>query len=79
MLLLQKKRIRMATAGRLTRTLRDMFLAVSAAYAHTIDNVSLFCLVAKAASLVGARRTGSPMNDVQLSVLPATISYLQLM
>jgi len=52
-------------------TLRYMLLAVTAAYAHAIDNVSLFCFIAKPASLVGARWARSPVDDVQLAIFPA--------
>ena len=53
------------------RTLGDVLLAVTAADADAVDNVALLSLVAKTASLVGARRAGGTVNDVQLAVLPA--------
>ena len=55
-----------------------MLLTITAAYAHTIDNVSLFCFVAKPPSLVGARRARSPVDDIQLAVLPAAVPHPRL-
>ena len=52
-------------------TLGDRLLPVTTADTNTIDNISLLSLVAKTASLVGARRAGGTVNDVQLAVLPA--------
>jgi hypothetical protein len=37
---------------RIAGTLGDMLLAVTAAYTHTIDNISLLCFVSKPASLI---------------------------
>ena len=53
------------------RTLRDRLLAVATADADTVDNITLLGLVTEAARLVGARRAGGTVNDVQLAVLPA--------
>ena len=50
-----------------------MLLSITAAHAHAIDNVSLFCFVAKPPSLVRARRPRSPVDDIQLAVLPTTV------
>ena len=52
-------------------TLRDVLLAVSAADTDAVDHVSLLGLIAKTASLVRTRRAGSPVDDIQLAVLPA--------
>jgi hypothetical protein len=59
-------------------TLGDVLLTVTAAYAHTIDNISLFCFVAKSTSLVRARWARSPVDDVQLAVLPTAVPHPQL-
>lgn len=53
-------------------TLRNVLLAVTAADTHTVDNVALLGLVAKAASLVRARGARGAVHHVQLAVLPAT-------
>jgi hypothetical protein len=47
------------------------FFAVTPPDTDTVDNVALLCFVAKTASLVGARRTGRAMDNIQLSVFPA--------
>lgn len=52
-----------------------MLLSITAAHAHAIDNVSLFCFVAKPPSLVRARRARSPVDDIQLAVLPTTVPH----
>lgn len=52
--------------------LGDVFLAVATADADAVDNVALLGFVAKAASLVGAGGAGSAVDDVQLTVFPAT-------
>ena len=46
-------------------------LAVTTADTDAVDNVALLGLVSEAAGLVGARRTGSTVDDVQGAVLPA--------
>jgi hypothetical protein len=56
-------------------TFRHMLLTITAAYAHAIDNVSLFCFVAKPPSLVRARRARSPVDDIQLAVLPTAVPH----
>ena len=50
----------------------DVLLAVTAADTDTVDNVALLGLVAKTASLVGAGGAGCAVDDVQLTVFPAT-------
>jgi len=54
-------------------TFRHMFLSITATYAHAIDNVSLFCFVAEPPSLVRARWARSPVDDIQLAVLPTAV------
>ena len=54
------------------RTLGDVLLAVTPANSHTVDDVALLGLVAQSASLVRAGGTGNTVDDVQLTVLPAT-------
>jgi hypothetical protein len=49
-------------------TLGGSSLAVTATDTDTVDNIALLSLVTKTASLVGARRTGSTVNDIQLSI-----------
>ena len=53
------------------RTLGDGLLAVSTADTDTVDDIALLGLVSEAARLVGARRAGGTVDDVQLSVFPA--------
>lgn len=53
-------------------TLRNGLLAVTAADSNAINDISLFSLVTQAASLVRTRWTGGSMNNVQLTILPAT-------
>ena len=48
-----------------------MFLAVTPPDTNTVDNVALLGLISKTTSLVRARGTRSPVNDVQLAILPA--------
>lgn len=50
-------------------TLRGRALAATTADTHAVDNVALLGLVAEAASLVGARRAGGAVDNVQLTVL----------
>lgn len=50
-------------------TLGGGSLAATAADTDTVDNVSLLGLVAETAGLVGARRAGSAVDDVQLTEL----------
>ena len=52
--------------------LGDVFLAVATADADAVDNVALLGLVAETTSLVGARGTRSTVDNVQLTVFPAT-------
>ena len=53
-------------------TLGDGLFAVTAANTDTVDNVTLLGLVPETASLIGARRTGGAVDDVQRTVLPAS-------
>jgi hypothetical protein len=53
-------------------SLSNGLLAVSTADTDTVDNVSLLGLVSETASLVGAGRTGSAVDHVERTVLPAT-------
>jgi hypothetical protein len=48
----KKKSEKVDGQRRIAGTLGDMLLAVTAAYTHTIDNISLLCFVPKPASLV---------------------------
>lgn len=50
-------------------TLGGRALAATTADADTVDNVALLGLVAQTASLVGARRAGGAVDNVQLTVL----------
>lgn len=50
-------------------TLGHWSLATTAADSGTVDNVTLLSLVSKTAGLVGARRAGSAVDDVQLTEL----------
>lgn len=52
-------------------TLGGRLLAVTAADTDTVDEVALLGLVAETVGLVGARRTGSTVDDSELTVLPA--------
>lgn len=55
------------------RTLRHRLFPVSAAHAHTVDQVALLSFVPQAASLVGAGRARGAVDNVQLTVLPAAL------
>ena len=55
------------------RALGDVFLAVTPADTDTVDDIALLGLVAKTASLVGARWARCAVDDVQLTVLPAPV------
>lgn len=48
-------------------------LAVTTAHTDTVDDEALLGPVAQAASLVRARRSGSSVNHVELTVLPAPV------
>ena len=54
------------------RTLGDLLLAVAAADTDTVDNVALLGLVAETAGLVRTRGTRGTVDDVQLTILPAS-------
>lgn len=55
-------------------TLGNRSLTVTSADTDTVDDESLLGLVPETTSLVGAGRTRSTVNDVQLTVLPASNS-----
>lgn len=50
-------------------TLRSRPLTATATDTGTVDDIALLGLVAETTSLVGARRTGSPVDSVQLTEL----------
>ena len=50
-------------------TLGDWLLATSTTNSDTVNDIALLGLVTKTASLIRARRTGSAVDDVQLSEL----------
>lgn len=50
-------------------TLGGRALAATTADTHAVDNVALLGLVAETAGLVGARRAGGAVDNVQLTVL----------
>lgn len=50
-------------------TLGDGALAATAADADAVDDIALLGLVSEAASLVGTRRAGGAVDDVQLAKL----------
>lgn len=50
-------------------TLGNRPLATTASYANAVDNIALLGLVAETTSLVGAGRTGSAVNSIQLTEL----------
>jgi hypothetical protein len=49
-------------------------LATTTTNSDAIDNIALLGLVAQTASLVGTRRTGSTVDDIQLSELYFALS-----
>lgn len=53
-------------------TLWHRLLAVTPADTDTVDDVSLLGLVSETASLVRSRWAGSPVDNVELAVLPAS-------
>lgn len=52
-------------------TLGDRLFPVTTADTDAVDDISLLGLVTEAASLVRARGTGSAVDDVKLTILPA--------
>jgi hypothetical protein len=54
-------------------TLGDWLFAVTPSDTDTVDEVALLSLVAETTGLVGARWTGSTMDNVQLAVFPAPV------
>lgn len=59
-------------------TLRDSALAATAAYAATVDDISLLGLVAEAARLIWASRAGGAVDSGELTVLPAADAQQKL-
>lgn len=55
-------------------SLGDLLLPSSSADTDSVDYVSLLCLVAQSTGLVWAGRLGGSVDDVELSVLPASHS-----
>ena len=53
-------------------TLGHRSLAVSSSDADSVNDVALLGLVPESASLIRARRAGASVDDIQLSVLPAS-------
>ena len=53
-------------------TLGDGLFPVTAANTNTVDDISLLSLVAKTASLVGTRRAGGTVDNIELAVFPAS-------
>ena len=53
-------------------TLLDRFLSVTTTDTDTVDHKALFGLVAQTSGLVRSRWTRGPVDDVQLTVFPAT-------
>lgn len=68
----------MRVSGTCELTLGDVFLAVTAANTHAVDDIALLSLVAQSASLVGTGGTGGAVDDVQLAELPAPEILRQL-
>ena len=54
-------------------TLRDRLLAVASANTDAVDDIALLGFVSKTAGLVRARGSGGAVNDVQLTIFPASI------
>jgi len=52
-------------------SLLDGLLPVTPSDSNSVDKVALLGLVSESTSLVGSRRSGSSVNDSELSVLPA--------
>jgi len=53
-------------------TLWNGLFAVTPADTDAVDEIALLGLVAQTASLVGARRTGCTVNDIELAIFPAS-------
>ena len=58
-------------------TLGDGLFTVTPPDTYTVDEVTLLSFVAKTTGLVGARRAGSTMDNIQLAVLPAPVNRRQ--
>lgn len=56
-------------------TLGDLLFAVTPADTDTVDDIALLGLVAETTSPVGARGTGSTVDNIQLAVLPAAMIF----
>lgn len=52
-------------------TLRSMTLTTTTTHTNAVDHIALLGLVAETTCLIRAGWTGSPVNNVQLTVLPA--------
>ena len=59
----------------LLHTLRDGLLAVTATNSDTVDDIALFSFVSKSACLVGTRWTRSTVDNVQLTIFPASENF----
>jgi len=55
-----------------SRTLRDGLLPVTSSHSDAVDHKALLGLVSESAGLVRARRARCTVDDVQLTVLPAS-------
>ena len=55
-------------------TLRHRLFAVTPPDTHTVDNITLLGFVAQTARFVWTRWAGCPVDNVQLTVLPASAS-----
>ena len=54
-------------------TLGDVLLAVTTADTDAVDDIALLGFISEATSLVGTRGARCPVDDVQLTVLPAAV------
>ena len=59
-------------------TLGDRLLPVSSSNSDSVDEVTLLGLVTQSSGLVRSRRSGSSVDDSELSVLPASDSRDEL-
>lgn len=53
-------------------SLRGLLLPAAASYSNAVDDKALFRLVAKTSSLFRSRRSWDAVDNVKLSVLPAS-------
>ena len=56
------------------RTLGHRLFAVTSPDTHAVDNITLLGLVAQTTRFVWTGWTGCPVDNVQLTVLPASVS-----